>query len=311
MLEVAYLTVKNVGMLLVYIAAGYLLCQSHKLPENEPAALSKLCTMLLSPAYIIYNLSTNFTANRIGENALMLGYGILFTVVVVIFGIVLAKFFAKNPFERKSLTYAFTFPNYGYFGYPVIEGVFGSAVLAEVLIFCLPINIACNTYGYLLFSPEKKVSWKQILLIPTVIASLIGMSIGLSGIVLPDFCNNILANIGNCMSPISMILGGFVLGHFPLKKLLSNVRAYWLSAIRMLLIPIIVVGAFMLVGVRGMYLMAPGLFVSLPLGLNLVVFPESYGLDASDNARLCFISYLLAIVVLPISFGLLSYLAGM
>lgn len=311
MLEVAYLTVKNVGMLLVYIAAGYLLCQSHKLPENEPAALSKLCTMLLSPAYIIYNLSTNFTANRIGENALMLGYGILFTVVVVIFGIVLAKFFAKNPFERKSLTYAFTFPNYGYFGYPVIEGVFGSAVLAEVLIFCLPISIACNTYGYLLFSPEKKVSWKQILLIPTVIASLIGMSIGLSGIVLPDFCNNILANIGNCMSPISMILGGFVLGHFPLKKLLSNVRAYWLSAIRMLLIPIIVVGAFMLVGVRGMYLMAPGLFVSLPLGLNLVVFPESYGLDASDNARLCFISYLLAIVVLPISFGLLSYLAGM
>lgn len=311
MLEVALLTVKNVGMLLVYIAAGYLLCQSHKLPENEPAALSKLCTMLLSPAYIIYNLSTNFTANRIGENALMLGYGTLFTVVVVIFGIVLAKFFAKNPFERKSLTYAFTFPNYGYFGYPVIEGVFGSAVLAEVLIFCLPINIACNTYGYLLFSPEKKVSWKQILLIPTVIASLIGMSIGLSGIVLPDFCNNILANIGNCMSPISMILGGFVLGHFPLKKLLSNVRAYWLSAIRMLLIPIIVVGAFMLVGVRGMYLMAPGLFVSLPLGLNLVVFPESYGLDASDNARLCFISYLVAIVVLPISFGLLSYLSGM
>ena len=311
MLEVGLLTAKNVGMLLIYIAIGYLLCKSHKLPKNEPVALSKLCTMLLSPAYIIKSLSVNFSIDRIGENALMMGYGAIFTAVVIALGLVLAKFVAKTPFERKSLTYAFTFPNYGYFGFPVIEGVFGSAVLADVIIFTLPIQIACSTYGYLLFSPEKKISWKQILLIPTVIASAIGIAIGLSGFTLPDFCQSILNNISNCMSPISMILGGFVLGRFPLKKLLSGIRAYWLSAIRMLLIPVIVVGAYMLVGVRGMQLMTPGLFVSLPLGLNLVVFPESYGIDASDNARLCFISYVLSIIVLPLSFGLLSYLAGM
>ena len=311
MLGVVLLTIKNVGMLLVYIAVGYLLCKSHKLPENEPTALSTLCTMLLVPAYLIYNLSTSFTVDRIEENSLILCYGTIFTAVVIVLGIVLAKVFAKNPFEKKSLTYAFTFPNYSYFGYPVIEGVFGSAVLADVLVFTLPIQIACNTYGYLLFAPEKKISWKQLLQMPTIIASFIGIAIGLSGIVLPDFCNNILANVGNCMSPISMILGGFVLGHFPLKKLLSSFRAYWLSAIRMLLIPVIIVGAYLLVGVRGMQLMIPGLFVSLPLGLNLVVFPESYGMDASDNARMCFISYVLSIIVLPVSFGVLTDLSGM
>ena len=39
----------------------------------------------------------------------------------------------------------------------------------------------------------------------------------------------------------------------------------------------------------------------LPFGLNLVVYPESNGneKEAGDNAKLCMISYLLALVVLP------------
>ena len=54
--------------------------------------------------------------------------------------------------------------------------------------------------------------------------------------------------------------------------------------------------------------LAPG--ICLPLGLNLVVYPESLGYEkeAADNAKLCFISYVLALAVLPCLFAFLQWL---
>lgn len=311
MLEVAALTLKSTGMLLVYIFAGYLLRRSNKLPENASKTLSTLTTTLFLPAYNIQNLAQNFTMDKIGQNAALLGYGVLFTALVIGLGRLLAKCFAKSSFEEKTLSYAFAIPNYGYFGYPVIEGVFGSAMLGNVMIFTIPLGIATNTYGYLLFSPEKKLSWKRVLSTPSLIGTIIGSVLGLSGIVIPDFFSGILSGAGSCMSPSSMILAGLVLGKFPLKKLLTGAKSYWLTAVRLIGIPFVLGGALLLLGIRGIYLMVPLTIFSLPLGLNLVVFPESYGLDASDNARMCFVSCLAAVLILPVTFGILTYLAGL
>lgn len=313
MLEVGLLTLKNVGILLFFIALGYILQHSHKFPDDAAKVISTLTTTLFLPAYTISNLCQNFTIDKIGQKAALLGYGVIFIAAAIGLGLVLARIFGKDLFDRHSLTYAFTFPNYGYFGYPVIAGVFGAEMLADVMIFTIPVNIACQTFGYLLFSPERKINWKKVILTPSILAVFIGSAIGLSGIKLPSFCIDVLNTAGNCMSPASMLLGGFLLGKFPLKSLLSSFRAYWLSTIRMLGIPLLFGIVLYLCGVRGQYFLFPLLIASLPLGLNLVVFPESYGLEesATVNARICFVSYLLALIVLPLSFALITRLAGM
>lgn len=313
MVEVGLLTLKNVGILLIFIALGYILQHSNKFPKDAPKVLSTITTMLFLPAYTISNLSQNFTIDKIGQKAALLGYGVIFIAAAIGLGLLLAKIFGKDLFDRHSLTYAFTFPNYGYFGYPVIAGVFGAEMLADVMIFTIPMAIACQTFGYILFSPEKKINWKKILMTPSILAVFIGSAIGLSGLNIPTFCYDVLDTAGGCMSPASMLLGGFLLGKFPLKNLLSSFRAYWLSAIRMLGIPLLFGIVLYLCGVRGQYFLFPLLITSLPLGLNLVVFPESYGLEesATTNARICFVSYLLALIILPLSFALITQLAGM
>ena len=65
-------------------------------------------------------------------------------------------------------------------------------------------------------------------------------------------------------------------------------------------------GVLYLLGARGVWLLLPVAVFALPLGLNLVVYPESQGMDASDNARFCCISYILSIAVLPVVFGVLQ-----
>ena len=105
-----------------------------------------------------------------------------------------------------------------------------------------------------------------------------------------------------------MLLAGFMLGKFALKDLFSGIRPYYLTAIRMVGIPALLGVVMYLCGLRGTLLFWPLVFACLPLGLNLVVYPESNGFEkeAGENAKLCFVSYVLALVVLPCIFVVLT-----
>ena len=312
MFEVFQLTFGKVGMLLIFICIGYFLRWHHDLPDDAGHVLSLLCTLVFSPAYSIINQSKNFTMDVLGEKALLIGYGILFVLAAIGLSYLLSKPFARSHIERNSLIYAFSIPNYGYFGYPVIEGVFGNAVLADVMVFLIPMSLATSSFGYSLFVGEGKVPLKKILLTPMVISLVIGITIGLSGLVLPPFLDSALTGLGSCMSPCSMLLAGFMLGKFRLRDLLTGWRPYVYSGIRLIAIPLIFGVVLFVTGMEGTFLMMPLLVAGIPLGLNLVVYPESQGFEkqASDNAKLCFVSYILALVILPFTFAILNHLVG-
>lgn len=310
MLDVFLLTLNSVGTLLIYIAVGYFLRRKHLLPEQAGQVLSLLCVMIFSPAYSILNIHGSIRLDIIGENLMLIGWGTVYIAAAALLGRILAKPLGRTPIEKSSLTYAFTFPNYGYFGFPVIEGVFGSAMLGDFMIFAIPNALLCCSYGYLLFRKDKKINILSLLKIPPVAGLLIGAAIGLSGIQLPTIATTVLTGASNCMSPCSMLLAGFMLGKFPLKQLFSGIRPYLLTAIRTLGIPAVFGVVLFLCGIRGDYLFWPLIFACMPLGLNLVVYPESLGYEkeAGDNAKLCFVSYVLALVVLPCVFSLLTHI---
>ena len=306
MFSVFLTTLSKVGVLLIFIGLGYLLRSTKKLPDNAGRVLSLLTTLVFSPAYTIKNLSGSLRLEKIGSQAALIGYGAVIVLATIGVAFAMARLLARNDFERRSYTYAFSIPNFGYFGYPLVEGVFGSEVLSQLMIFCLPMTIACNTFGYLLFVRDRRLTLKDILKMPVVISVFLGAGIGLSGLTLPPLVSDVLTTAGNCMSPASMLLAGFVLGGFPLADLFKSGRSYLMSGIRMLGIPALVGVVLFLVGVRGMYLALPVMILCMPLGMNLVVFPESLGIDASSNAKMCFVCNLLTVCVLPFVFALLS-----
>ena len=69
MLQVAQLTVGKVAMLLTFIAIGYILRVTKKLPDSAAKVLSALSAVLFCPAYNLRNLWQNFTVAKIGQNA--------------------------------------------------------------------------------------------------------------------------------------------------------------------------------------------------------------------------------------------------
>ncbi len=306
---VAFLTFQKVAMLITMISIGIIMRKSKKLPENAGKIMSTLCAFVFCPAYNIRNLSKNVTIASIGDKLSLLGIGAVMIILMILVAKLLARWLGKDEFDRRCLTYAFTVSNYGYFGYPVVEGVFGSAALGDMIVFAIPTTIATYTWGYLLFNRDGKLTLKKILLTPMIIAVITGVTIGLSGIQLPSFLNDVINGAASCMSPVSMLLAGFVLGGLPFKKLFVGAKAYFYSAIRLLLLPLLFGVPLYFLGLRESMLMMPLLMLALPMGLNLVVYPESFGYDATDNARMCFVSFVMCLVILPLTFELINFLA--
>lgn len=316
------ITLQQVSILLAYIFIGYFLRRKNLIGEQTGSILSKLLTYIFLPAYYISTLSKVSTENLSTYLSLLLA-GVASLVVVFVVAHFLCKLFSKDEAVRNMFKYMLMFSNMGYFGYPLIDGVFGSTYLTMFMIYCLPISITLNTYGYYLLTKPTKaellsekrttVKTKSLLsciLSPPLVASAIGLIIGLSPFTMPQFFYAFLAPAGNCMSACAMILSGSVLAKLPLKKLFLSTKGYLLSIVRLICFPIIGGGLVYLCGGRGELLVCVTTFLSLPTGMNVVVFPESVGRDSIEGAKACFISYVVALVTLPLVFLALKTLLG-
>jgi predicted permease len=305
LIDTLFLTLSKIGVLFAFIVVGFLLRRKNFIPETSGKTLSFIGTNVFFPAYLINNLSANCTREKLKEDSTLVLWGIVFLISVLLIGFIFSRVLKKTNIVKNTLIYIFAFSNYGYFGYPVMEKVFGAEFVAKTIMFAIPSTIAIASLGYFLLMGTGKSVWKS-LLSPSVIAIFIGVGIGLSGIKLPDPVNDCLSSASACMSPVSMILTGFVLGKFKLGELFKDPISYIISAVRLIVMPLIFAGALYLMGARGLLFAIPVIITAMPVGMNTVMFAEAGGNDSSKSARICFISYIMGAITIPLAFLLAS-----
>ena len=110
-----------------------------------------------------------------------------------------------------------------------------------------------------------------------------------------------------------MLLTGAVLANVPFKKLFTSWKPYVIGVIRLLALPVIVGAIFILInllGVHGEVFMTVArlsiIAAAMPVGMNVVIYPESQGIDSTEGASTCFMSYVLALGALPLVYMLME-----
>lgn len=314
MLTVFRLTLQNVCVLLCFFAAGYLLRRGKLLGKESERVLGTLCTHVFLPAFTFRQVVSNVTPDNLREDGTLLLAGVLWLAGSIPFAFLCRRLLGKTPAEKAALTYLFTFSNYGYFGYPVVAGVFGDGVLGKMILFLIPFSIALNSFGYALFLPDGsgvKGVLIKLMKAPVIWFLFIGIAVGLLRIPLPGAVSGAVEGAGNCMSPCSMLLAGMVLANYPLREMVRGGKGFLVVALRMLGMPLLGTGICLALGLKGYYLLFPLVMLAMPLPLNIVIFPESQGQDAFASARMVCQSIILALATLPPAFALFSHLAGM
>lgn len=305
-------------MLLMFtlILVGYFLRKKSLLPENAGTVMARMESLVFIPALQLSNQLAKCTVESFLENGSLILYGLLITLVAIVISFPLAKCFVRKTenspekqYERTVYQYALTFGNYGFVGNFLVLGVWGSDVFYKYSLFVFFVGILCCSWGLYLLTPKdgnKGVlhNIKKGVLTPTVISMVLGVTLGLLDLAkfVPDFVLRALDNAGKCQGPVAMLIAGFIIGGFDLKKILSNKKIYAATAMRLVILPAVLMLVMKLLGANDELMTLALVAFATPLGLYTIIHPAAYGGDTKIGASMVAISHILAVVTIPLMY---------
>ena len=301
-------TTNQMLVLFVFMLLGYFLNKSKILPKNTSVSFSKLETNVLVPCLVFKTFYNYCTVENISDKWSLIVYGSAIMIVSIFLGILLAKLFARDNYLQNIYTYSFAVANFSFMGNAVVLGIFGENVLFDYMIFTLPLCLYVYSFGTASLiskkeSEDRKLSFK-VFLNPICISMLLGTIFGLLKLYVPPFLLTAISSASACMSPLAMILTGFIVADFSLKKLASIKKVYVASVLRLIILPLMFVLVLKLTRANDDIIMLTLCATAMPLGLNTVVFPAAYGGDTSPGASMALISHLMSIITIPIMFSI-------
>ncbi len=305
-------TLSPMLMMFSCMVIGFVLNKKKICPDNTAIVLSKLETNILAPALIIGTFCKYCTVESLSQQYGRILFCLLISAIAIGIAFALAPLFSGKGYNRNIYHYALTFGNFGFMGNAIVPAILGEAALYDYMLFTIPLNVAVYSWGVASLIPKGggKGNALKSLLNPSMFAVVIGMALGLMGAdkYLPAFVGSTLSGLGSCMGPIAMVLTGFLIGKYPVKKLLSDKKIYIASVLRLFILPAIYVVILKLLGADNTALAMCLFAFATPLGLNTVVFPAAYGGDPSTGVSMATISHTACVITIPIMYALLTAL---
>ena len=297
----------HVLIMLVLVAAGYLLSRSKVLDANAGKTMSSLLLYIFVPAVYFRALYNNMQISLLAEN---LGFFIAGSAVLVLSGIA-AWFVGPATYKENNrisvVRHSLTFPNGGYFGNPLVLAIYGELMLKNLIVFNIPYAIAVFSWGMFIFNPkEVRQSSKKLLRNAPILAVIAGTVCGLVSLPHIPVVDGVVEAAANCMSPCAMLLTGIILGTAKPKWSAFGGRVLVVSVMRLILFPIIFGGAMYLMGLASDIIIISTVTLAMPAGLNMVILDEIYGDNDSFGAIVCVVSTVLSLLTIPIVVYLLD-----
>jgi len=298
--------------LLCLVFVGVITVKARIVDEHARSSLSSLVLNLFLPCNI---LSSFFGSQR----SQLPSMGVIFCIAVGLMVIcyVLSKYvlYRKAGTEQKKvLLYATLISNASFLGNPVVESIYGTEGLVYAAAFLIPLRVAIWTVGLAVFAGGKG-NIKQVLFHPCLIATYLGLIIMITGFTPPDLLSKLAFSLGNCTTPIAMMVVGNILALADPRKLISKLTIYF-TFIRLIFIPLIVI--VIMVILRPVFNLVfqtdttvPGIAVilsAMPAGVTTSMLADKYGADKELASRIIFVSTLLSIVTAPALAWLLQQL---
>ncbi|MCD8025579.1 MAG: AEC family transporter [Clostridiales bacterium] len=304
-MEIFISVISQIGVLFSFIMIGFILCRTNLISEESSKIFSKLENMIFMPAVVINTFWSNCTVKNISEKWIFIIYSSALLAFCIAVGFIVSKFLGKTPYLKKIYRYSVSVSNFGFVGTAMVSGIYGgdSIELFDYLVFTLPLNMFTYSVGiaWLIPNNERGLSLKSFVN-PIFISLFIGGILGLLSVPQIPIVSDVIKNAASCMSPIAMILTGFVIGGYNLRSLFRQWQTYAVAAIRLIALPSLFAVVLRMMNTPQEIVIAALCAHAMPLGLNTVIIPSAYGENPEAGASMALVSQLTAIFTIPVLF---------
>lgn len=290
-------------VILFLIAMVGLVCHKTGIYTQKASRLTtNLLFYIVAPAIIIRSfLGMEYSKDALSGLLKALLGGIFFHIV----GMLFAKFlFNKGDKDTACIfKYACCYGNVGYMALPLAQAVLGDEGVFYCSVILVPFNILSFTHGVNVMqkkSGNEKLNFKKLLLNPGVVGVVIGLPLFLLQVKLPEIIYAPVSYIADLNTPLAMVMFGTYLAAADWKTIFSDKRIFISAIVKIILIPLITIGALKLFGFGGTLLVACVLSASAPTANNTVMFAAKYDRDTVTASKVTAFVSILSILTMPI-----------
>lgn len=292
--------VNKMLMLFLLMLAGYLANKLRVIKTEMNQPLTKLVINITLPCTIIAVSFSSLELN--GKTTLIfIALSVLATVVGFIAGALLAHLMRAPKRDRGIYSFAVTFGNVGFMGYPLSQAIFGDVGLLYAALFNVSFNVLVYSLGAWMISGGKggKFSLKSIINAP-LIATVLSLILMAVKITLPEFLTESVSMLGNVTTPLAMIIIGSSLAAVPIKEVFNEWRVYVMSVVKLIIMPVVMWLICRIFVTDATALGVMVLMIAMPCASVMTMLCIEHGLDDRLSAKCTFITTLLSLVTVPI-----------
>ncbi|MCL1827644.1 MAG: AEC family transporter [Candidatus Cloacimonetes bacterium] len=316
-----FVLLNPISFLGILVLIGYI-SEKCKYVANIRENLSKTIVHITLPLLVITALCSQNIEDICFTDAIIVFFSAIFCVSALLCINHLVARLLKIPENRRVIhTLLGSFGNVIYLGFPVVLHLFGETGLLYAIIFSMGNDLLVWTYAVHKLDKERcknaetvgirQAKWNlRYLINPNTLSFLIGISLLLLGLKIPEILYKPLHSLGQATVPLSMLFIGAILARTELIKSIKQASIWSIVFIKMLLFPMLLLLAFryvlsfvgldvMLESSKTLLFAVVNTQVAMPTQINLSVLSEKYQNDTEYVAQTIFCTTLCSAFTLP------------
>jgi len=290
---------KQEVIMLLLIIVGILCFKVGIITASGRKDMSSLVLSVVNPIVILLAYQKEFEMRLLrGLVTSLVLSAIAFAVAILVSSLLIRR---KDGRETDIERFSAIYSNCGFMGIPLVNALFGSEGVFYLTAFLTVFNLLIWTHGIIQISGVRSIkSVKKALLSPSIIAIAVGMILFLARISLPDIMYQSLDYVAMMNTPLAMLVAGATIAETNVFNAFKNIRIYWVTLIKLAIIPLILLAIFRLISVDDTVKLTVITAMSAPTATMGTLFCLRYDKNSKYASEIFAVTTLISTATLPL-----------
>lgn len=291
--------------LVILIAVGFLIKKLKVLPEGFEKPLTRLLLDIALPAIIIQTFISD-EAMLSGRDVWQLLVAATATLAVSFLVGQIFILIRRGSIVGKVDRLGILITNFTFFGFPVVETLYGASGLLYYTIFTIPVRIVYYMITPVLLVGKGggvKETLKNFFSAP-VVSIFIGAIIYFTGLKLPSPISGAISSLASTATPLGLILCGATLTDVDFKQLIRRPIVVLTVIVRLLVMPAIALGFSLLLHLPERLAECCVIYCTLPIASMIPTYTLRYLPDETEchvsGGLMVLLSTLFCVLTIPL-----------
>ncbi len=298
----------QVLVLMIILIVGVVAGKAGIIADGVSKKLSELLLYVTAPMLVLGAFFFEYSAEKMRNGLLVFLMASAFFLITIVLSLFIYR--KSNARIKPIMRFTAVFSNCGFMGLPMMKVLYGMDGVFLGSFYIVAFYLFIWTFGITMFSEIKgreeiKSTMKKALLNPAMIAVYVGVIIFVFRIPVPGVVKEAAGYIGDMTMPLSMLIIGSLVSSVKFGILLNDIKAYYASAVRLVLMPLIAYCIFRFAGMPSLPVAIVVTALAMPIAANTTIFAELFDKDALFASKAVILSTVFSIITIPLIVSIL------